>query len=571
MAGIELGLSGLASGFDWRSMVDQLAEVDRAPQRLLQTEQATINRRNTAYRAIQSQLQTLQNKVNGLKDGTLFESRAANSTSSDIATATAATSSAVGSYKFKINSLATSSIVAGTENSGSSLSATDDVSSLVLSSTPFITPVTAGTFTVNGKKVEVATSDTLQQVFDKISAATGGTVTGSYNSTDDKISLEMASGQKIILGSANDTSNFLTIARLNNNNSNQVSSSAKLGALQTAKVLSSANFTTAITGGTAGAFKINGVSIAYSTTTDTLNDVLDRISSSEAGVVASYDPTKDRIVLSNKTTGSLGMALEDVTGNFLAASGLSTATGLTLGSDLLYQLNDSTEVLSSKSNVIDESSSGIAGLNVSVLTTGTTTIDVTTDTKKIKQAIKDFITEYNKSNSAIDSYTSSTTDAKGKVTAGILASEPDAFSLTTNLRSLANSQITGLTGTIDLLSDLGISSNGNDNLIALSDEDTLDEALANNLNGVKDFFTNSTRGMATKMYSYLERTAGEDGDLADKQNTFEDQVSDIDNQIADQERHVLEVRAAMIERFVAMETAQAKINQQLQYITKNFG
>jgi len=302
-----------------------------------------------------------------------------------------------------------------------------------------------------------------------------------------------------------------------------------------------------------------------------LNDVLDRISSSEAGVIATYDPTKDRVVLSNKTTGSLGMALEDVTGNFLSAAGLSTSTGLTLGSDLLYQLNDSTEVLSSKSNVIDENSSGIAGLNVSVLTTGTTTIDITTDTKKIKQAIKDFITEYNKSNSAIDSYTSSTTDDQGKVTAGVLAAEQDAFTITSNLRSLSNSQITGLTGTIDLLSDLGISSNGTDNLISLSDEASLDQALASNLSGVKDYFTNSTSGMATKMHEYLERIAGEDGDLADKQATFDDQVSDIDTQIAEQERQVLAVRAAMIERFVAMETAQSKINQQLQYITKSFG
>lgn len=551
-------------------MVDQLADVDRAPQRLMQTEQLAIQRRDTAYTVIKSQLSTLQSKVAALKEGSLFESRAANSTDSDIATATASTTSAVGSYKFKINSLATSSTVGGTENSGASLSATDDVSSLVLSSTPFAALVTAGTFTVNGKKVEVATTDTLQQVFDKISVATGATVTGRYNSTDDKIQLEIAAGQKIVLGSANDTSNFLTVARLNNNGTNQVNSSSKLGSLQLTSKLSSANFTTPITSGS-GSFKVNGVTISYNTASDTLTDVLSRISSSEAGVSASYDPTKDRIVLSNKTTGNLGMALEDVTGNFLAAAGLSTATGLTLGSDLAYQLNDSTDVLTSKTNIIDESSSGIAGLNVSVLTTGTTTIDVTTDAAKIKQALKDFITEFNKSNSTIDSYTSSTTDSKGVVTAGVLAAERDAFALSTNLRSLSNSQITGLSGTIDLLSDLGITSNGTDNLLSLSDESALDKALANNLSGVKDFFTNSTKGMAVKLHAYLDATAGEDGELEDKHTIFGKQVDDIDKQIAEQERHVLQVRSAMIDRFVAMERAQATINQQLQFLNKRFG
>lgn len=551
-------------------MVDQLADVDRAPQRLMQTEQLAIQRRDTAYTVIKSQLSTLQSKVAALKEGSLFESRAANSTDSDIATATASTTSAVGSYKFKINSLASSSTVGGTENSGASLSATDDVSSLVLSSTPFASKVTAGTFTVNGKKVEVATTDTLQQVFDKISVATGATVTGRYNSTDDQIQLEIAAGQKIVLGSANDTSNFLTVARLSNNGTNQVSSSAKLGSLQLTSKLSSANFTTSITSGS-GSFKVNDVTISYNTASDTLTDVLSRISSSEAGVSASYDPTKDRIVLSNKTTGNLGMALEDVTGNFLAAAGLSTATGLTLGSDLAYQLNDSTDVLTSKTNIIDESSSGIAGLNVSVLTTGTTTIDVTTDAAKIKQALKDFITEFNKSNSTIDSYTSSTTDSKGVVTAGVLAAERDAFALSTNLRSLSNSQITGLSGTVDLLSDLGITSNGTDNLLSLSDESALDKALANNLSGVKDFFTNSTKGMAVKLHDYLDATAGEDGELEDKHAIFGKQVDDIDKQIADQERHVLQVRSAMIDRFVAMERAQATINQQLQFLNKRFG
>ncbi len=32
MAGIDLSVSGLASGFDWKSVVDQLTAVERQPQ-----------------------------------------------------------------------------------------------------------------------------------------------------------------------------------------------------------------------------------------------------------------------------------------------------------------------------------------------------------------------------------------------------------------------------------------------------------------------------------------------------------------------------------------------------------
>lgn len=567
---MDLGISGLASGFDWRSMVDQLAEVDRAPQKLMQTEQTQIQQRNQAYSTIQNQLSSLLDKLKALKDPTLYDSRSTTSSDNTLATATASKDTAAGTYRFKINALATSTVLAGTTDRGANLSATDDVSSLVLSSAGFANAVTAGTFTVNGKQITVATSDTLQQVFDKISSATGGAVTGTYSSTDDTLSLQAAAGTQIILGSANDTSNFLGVARLSNNGTNAVTSSAKLGTLKTASVLSSANFSTAISdgGSHAGSFKVNGVSISFDASKDTINDVLARINNSTAGVTANYDPTKDRFVLTNKTTGNVGVALQDVTGNFLAASGLLSTSGLTLGSDLQYQLNDSTDVLTSKSNTIDEVSSGITGLSVAVLNKGSVTVQVDNDKTTIKNAIKDFITEYNKSQSALDTYTSSSTDNTGKVTAGALAGERDAFDITSQLRSLSNSKVTGLSGTMNLLSSLGITSNGTDNTLTLSDETALDNVLSTNMSGVKEFFSNTTTGMASRLYDYVNRTAGDDSSLTKKQATLGKQITDLDDQIATQEKQVLERRSAMIDQFVLMEQAQAQINQQMTYISK---
>ena len=87
--GLDLGLSGLASGFDWRALVDQLVEVERAPQRRLFTEQQDLETRKTAYNSIATQLSVLQNRVNDLNDGELFDSRLAESSSEEIATALA--------------------------------------------------------------------------------------------------------------------------------------------------------------------------------------------------------------------------------------------------------------------------------------------------------------------------------------------------------------------------------------------------------------------------------------------------------------------------------------------------
>ena len=45
---IDLGISGLASGFDWKSFVDQMVTVERAPQTTMKDEQTAIDQRNQA-------------------------------------------------------------------------------------------------------------------------------------------------------------------------------------------------------------------------------------------------------------------------------------------------------------------------------------------------------------------------------------------------------------------------------------------------------------------------------------------------------------------------------------------
>ncbi len=52
------------------------------------------------------------------------------------------------------------------------------------------------------------------------------------------------------------------------------------------------------------------------------------------------------------------------------------------------------------------------GLSVTALAEGAATVSVSTDTAKIKTAINDFLTEYNKTQSGIDTQTASTTDAR---------------------------------------------------------------------------------------------------------------------------------------------------------------
>jgi flagellar hook-associated protein 2 len=568
-SGVDLSISGLATGFDWKSVVTQLANAERAPETIWKNNQTRINGKNAAFDRIKTFLSNLQTDLKSLKDPSLYNSRAASSSDSTLATATAGTSAATGTFSFNITQLATAAQINGTSNIGKAISDNGDLNAITLSSAGFATAITAGTFTVNGKQVTIATTDTLQQVFDKIATATNNLVTASYDTNSDKITLASGDNSEVILGSAADTSNFLQVTQLYNNGTGSISSASALGRARLTDTLSSAKLSTVITDGGSGQgqFTINGVAISYNASTDSIQNVLDRISNSAAGVTASYDSQNDRFVLTNKITGDVGMAVQDDTGNFLAATGLAGGA-LTHGKNLLYTMNGGTQPLVSQTNTINQDSSGVAGLTVSALATGNVSITVSSDTSKLKTAVQNFVKDYNTVQSYIGTQTASSTDATGNVTAGILAGDPDANGIISTLRSISFSPVSGLTGTLDMLAKLGIQTNGKDNTITLSDTSALDDALANNLNAVFNLFSDATNGVAVKLDTYLTNTIGDSGTLTNHQATLVKQSSSIDTQIANLEKTITTDSNQWTKAFQAMETAQAQINQQLTYLTQ---
>jgi flagellar hook-associated protein 2 len=210
-------------------------------------------------------------------------------------------------------------------------------------------------------------------------------------------------------------------------------------------------------------------------------------------------------------------------------------------------------------------------LSATALAVGAFTVTVSVDNTKIKTALADFVAEYNKTQALINTNTASTTDEKGKVTAGLLAGDSDASRMNSDLRKLMNGSSDGLSGSILRLENLGFTSNGNDDSIIAGDATKLDDAIALNLNSLKDFFSNSTNGFATAFDAYLEKTIGEDGTLVTRQNSLTTQSKGIDTSIAAMERQVQANKERLTASFVAMETAQSNINQQLAYLTKTFG
>lgn len=350
---MDLNVSGLASGFDWKSMVEQLTSVERAPQRRMRTEQAGVRAKNAAFTSLKTELTSLKTISEKLKETSFFDTRKVTSSETHT-TATADSGTSSGEYNFEVFQLATSAKQLGAADVGAAVTA-----SSAMSSGGFSIAVSAGTVTVQGKQVTVSTDDSLTTTLAAIKTAVGGSF--DYSVSGDKVTLTDSS--EIVLGSATDTSNFLQSLRLNANGTTSITSSGKLGGIDMSVTPANANFTDGA-GAASGSFKINGTTISWDSSA-TITDILDKINSSEASVYANYDPVNDRFLLTNKTTGDVGITLEDVTGDFLAKTRLLTANSgaLSRGKNLLYKVNDAGP-LESKSNTIDSNSSGIQGLAV---------------------------------------------------------------------------------------------------------------------------------------------------------------------------------------------------------------
>ena len=552
MAGIQISNLLPDSAFDWKEVVDKLIEAESIPLKKLTAEQTKNSDKAKALSELEGLMNTLQDSASALRDSSLFAGR---TVSTDSATSTwKSTSSSgapIGTYSFAVENLATKSMIRGAVNVGQGLSATNVVSGVTIATANTATAISAGIFTINGQQVTVATTDSLQDVFDKIFVATGGDVTASYDAAADKVTF--ASAGEIILSANNDTSNFIQAMKLANNGGISVTSSGSLGTLKTSAAIASAGLNTAVSG--AGSFTINGVTINYDSSTDSFATLLSRINTSGAGVTAAYDSTSDRFTLTNATTGDVGIGITD-TGGLLAAMGLVTGGTFVHGENARFTVNGGT-TLTSMSNTLDSSAHGITGLSVTVNTETTQTVDVASDVSAMQDAIQSFMDNYNAVQEFVANNTQVTASG-GTVSTSILSDNREVESWANRLRSLAFEAVGGLTGTVQRLDNLGIDFDQKGKM-SIKNADKLAQALAEHPDDVQTFFQKAGSGFVAKTFNYL--TAVIRSDLKQQTNLNETNKA-IDTQIATMKARLEAQRETLTNAFIRMLDAQSKAKDQ---------
>ncbi len=185
--GTSIGIGGLASGVQWRDLVDQLSAADTARTVTpLQTQISAAEKQKTAWNELAGLVGKLQDAGNALKLGTAFTNFAATASPSSqtnraLVSTSASAAARPGSYRVEVVDLARAEKLSG---------------AVVADST--VALGLTGSFTVAGQAVTLAATDTLDGVRDKINALnTGATATKVSASI-----LTSAAGQKRLVLSA---------------------------------------------------------------------------------------------------------------------------------------------------------------------------------------------------------------------------------------------------------------------------------------------------------------------------------------------------------------------------------
>ena len=180
-------VSGLSSGIDWRSLIDQLRTAEHRPIDLLTKQKGTYGDKLKAWQELNTKLLSLKTaaeKLNTAKGFNLFTSSSSSSSVTnpdDLFTATIGTAGQTGSYTIEVLQTA---------------SAQKKASQSFSSQSTALGAGYAGTFQINSRDVTVAATDSLADVQTKInnlnSGAQATNVTASivsYSPTDYRLIL----------------------------------------------------------------------------------------------------------------------------------------------------------------------------------------------------------------------------------------------------------------------------------------------------------------------------------------------------------------------------------------------
>lgn len=277
-----LRLSGLSSGLDTDSIIQKLLAADQQQITDLQTKEEVNKAEIDTWNTVAAQLKSFAAIVTKLRsDGTtgntLFDDKSVTSTNATVATGTASSQAIKAAYNVNVTTMARSYVVYGTQK------------------TSTYTLPSAGTVTLNGTSISLATGDNLIAIANKISNAsytTGNELTATVIDNRLVVQTKNTGAASTIFGATSGTPPF----------NNATDDPANILQTELGVIDSSGGFVNVAQTSIDAAFSINGMSIsrADNTIDDVITGVtLNLLNTGSSTVQIAYNTTAIRQTISD--------------------------------------------------------------------------------------------------------------------------------------------------------------------------------------------------------------------------------------------------------------------------------
>ncbi|MFN0133912.1 MAG: flagellar filament capping protein FliD [Phycisphaerales bacterium] len=228
MGGISTG-SGLFSGIDTRSLIDQLLAIEARPRIISQRRILQLQSQQAAYLDLNSRLSTLKSAAGAFRVNKVFDTNKATSSNTDVLTATASASASPGSYSFIVDRLVSSQqmLSRGFASATSGVGATSitfESAAARLDAETRLADLNGGEGVERGKiviadaggrsaTIDLSKAATVSDVLDAINSATGIDVAAKVDGGRLVISSDVASNLTITSAAGYSTAASLGIER----------------------------------------------------------------------------------------------------------------------------------------------------------------------------------------------------------------------------------------------------------------------------------------------------------------------------------------------------------------------
>lgn len=527
----------LWSANELRQRLDELVAaymaIERRPLESLQQRSSELQGRLAVYQALLAKVQALQASARSLSSWAVSHWAEGGDPGAIEVEATA--SAVPGSYEFRVRQLATPCSLRGGElNTNPSARSAEEVAAgpaTIDTSRSFAEAgfehVPDGSVTVNGVVFQLADYGTVDEFMEAINQSADAHALIYYDPLEDRFVIQSTDGQPLTLEESG-VHPFLSEARIAPG-----TYSGNAVGVRTDVPLEEANLDVRPSG--SGSFSINGVTIQWDAAVDTLQELIDRINASGAGVRAFYDPDLDRVTFTSLQTGAGSrIAWEDLEGTLLSQTLKLQGAEQTPGQDALFTVNstDPADEISRPTNSFELMGLRITlrGANVSDYAEAGTVVRVEVDEASLQDTLEGLIADVN----AVLDYIQEQTAVDPQTHARqALSGDVAICALRRQLMSAFAERLALSGGGAMSVRDLGVSL-GEDMRFGLADPARLGEALRADREGVAEFL----QALGQRLQEVLRPFGGteaEEGTLERRAEVLREHAESLEDRIEQME------------------------------------